>query len=234
MTTQKESPFVEKYLTPIAVLLGAIIIAVAFAFGSGERPATTGDGQPIAKVDIKKVQTGSSPVVGSPTAPIAIAVWFDYQCPFCKRFELEALEQVYQAYVVTGKIRIVYKDFQFLGPDSMDAAVFARGVWEAYPDQYYAWHQAVMTAQDEEHGGFGDLASVAEVSRGVAGVDADRVLALVEKNRATYEAAIEADREEGSSFGINGTPGAIIGTALISGAQPYSAVKAALDAALAK
>lgn len=231
--TEKQPAALEKYLTPVAVLLGAIIIALAFAFGSGERPATPGDGTASA-VDINDVKTEVSPSVGSPTAPVTIAVWFDYQCPFCKRFELETLEQLYDEYVATGKVRIVYKDFQFLGPDSMDAGVFARAVWAAHPDKFHDWYKAVMTAQDEEHGGFGDLASVAALTRGVAGIDIDRVLALVESNRAQYEAAIAADRAEGQTFGINGTPGAIIGTSLVAGAQPYSAVKALVDAELAK
>lgn len=233
MAPEKENTFVEKYLTPIAVLLGAIIIAVAFAFGSGERPATTGDGAPV-EVDVKDVKTEGSPSVGSATAPLTIAVWFDYQCPFCKRFELETLEQVFDEYVATGKVRIVYKDFQFLGPDSMDAAVFARAVWEAHPDKFHEWYKAVMTAQDEEHAGFGNLDSVAAMTRGVAGMDVDRILSLVESKRSEYEAAIAADRVEGQGFGITGTPGAIVGTQLIGGAQPYSVVKAAIDAELAK
>jgi protein-disulfide isomerase len=232
MTTESKPAF-DKYLTPLAVLLGAIILALAFAFGSGTRPATPSGGAPAA-VDIKEVKTDASPYVGSPTAPVTIAVWFDYQCPFCKRFELETLEQLYDEYVATGKVRIVYKDFQFLGPDSMDAGVFARAVWAAYPEHFHDWYMAVMTAQDEEHGGFGDLASVATLTRTIPGIDADRVLALVEENRATYEAAMAADRAEAQSLGINGTPGAIIGTELVAGAQPYAKVKALVDAELAK
>ncbi len=232
MATDTQSPALEKYLTPVAVLLGAIIIALAFAFGSGGKPATDTGEQ--AAVDIKDVKTDTSPSVGSPTAPVTIAVWFDYQCPFCKRFELETLEQVFTDYVATGKVRIVYKDFQFLSSDSMDAAVFARAVWDAHPDRFHEWFKAVMTAQDEEHGGFGDLASVTELSRTVSGIDVDRVLKLVNDNRATYEAAIAADRAEGQTFGITGTPGAIIGTTVIAGAQPYASVKALIDAELAK
>jgi protein-disulfide isomerase len=232
MKTDTSSPAFEKYLTPVAVLLGAIIIALAFAFGTGGKP--TADGGAEAVVDINDVKTENAPSVGSPTAPVTIAVWFDYQCPFCKRFELETLEQVFTDYVATGKVRIVYKDFQFLSSDSMDAAVFARAVWDAHPDRFHDWFKAVMTAQDEEHGGFGDLASVAELSRTVNGIDVDRVLALVNDNRATYEAAIAADRAEGQSFGITGTPGAIIGTTVIAGAQPYTSVKALIDAELAK
>lgn len=234
MATETSGTFADKYLMPIAVLLGLILIAVAIAFG-GRGLVQEQTGQPQAgEVSIEDVKTDTSPSVGERGAPVTIAVWFDYQCPFCKRFELETLEQVFVNYVETGKVRIVYKDYQFLGPDSMTAAVFARAVWEAHPDLFHGWYKAVMTAQDEEHGGFGDLASVTAVTRTVPGVDVDRVLSLMESKKAQYEAAIAADRAEGAALGINGTPGAIIGTNLVAGAQSYASVAALIDAELAK
>ncbi len=216
MTTAKENP-VEKYIIPVAFLLGAVVIAVAVAFGGGGATPKASTGV----VDIKNVSTDNSPYVGSIAAPVTIAVWFDYQCPYCKRFELDTLEKVYTDYVKEGKVRIVYKDFQFLGPDSTDAGLFARAVWDAHPDKFHDWYMAVMTAQDEEHAGFGNLASVAELSRTVDGIDVDRVLKLVSENKTTYQKAMDADRAEAQSFGIKGTPGAIIGTTVIGGAQPY-------------
>jgi len=159
-------------------------------------------------------------------------VWFDYQCPFCKRFELETLSQVYDNYVTSGKVKIVYKDFQFLGPDSQTAALFARAVWDAHPNHFHTWLTAVMTAQDAEHGGFGDAASLTELTRGIEGIDTDRVLRLMDENKAEYEAAIAADRAEGTALGINGTPGTIIGTNLLPGARPYAEVAALIDAEL--
>lgn len=220
----------EKYITPIAVVLGAIIIAFAVAFGRGGEAPTPNTGV----VDIDQVKTEVSPSVGEKDAPVVIAVWFDYQCPFCKRFDLDALKQVYDEYVTAGKVRIVYKDFQFLGPDSTTAGLFARAVWDAHPDKFYEWITAVMTAQDEEHGGFGDLESIKTLSATIPGIDVDRVVKLIEENKAEYEAAMAADRTEGQSFGINGTPATMIGTQVLSGAQPYAALKAAIDAELAK
>ncbi|HYD93292.1 MAG TPA: thioredoxin domain-containing protein [Candidatus Paceibacterota bacterium] len=226
--------FADKYLTPLAVLVGLILIAVAIAFG-GKGIADNREGAPQGgAVDIQNVQTDASPYVGEENAPVVIAVWFDYQCPFCKRFELETLSRIYDEYVTNGQVRIVYKDYQFLGPDSATAALYARAVWEAYPDRFYEWFVAMAEAQDEEHGGFGDLASITELTKNLGGMDTDRISRLMSENKSEYEAAITADRAEGASFGINGTPGAIVGTSLIAGAQPYEKVKALVDAELAK
>ncbi len=233
MASTKDSAFNEKYLTPLAVILGAIIIALALAFGRGGVEPAPNEGEPMV-VDIAEVNTEASPSVGEKNAPVTIAVWFDYQCPFCKRFELDTLEQVYQNYVVDGKVRIVYKDFQFLGPDSATAALFARAVWDAEPTHFHDWYLAVMNAQDEEHGGFGNLESLTTLTRTIEGIDTDRVLKVMNDKKAEFEAAIAADRQEGASFGINGTPGIVVGTTLLAGARPYAEVSALIDAELAK
>jgi protein-disulfide isomerase len=230
MENSQPSGSLEKYLTPLAFIVGAVIIALALVFGRGD--AGNEQPKPAQAVDIKKVQTDASPSVGSATAPVTIAVWYDYQCPFCKRFDLGALKEVYEAYVVTGKVRIVYKDFQFLGPDSTTAGLFARAVWDAYPDKFYTWFSAMMEAQDDEHAGFGDLESIKELTATVDGIDVARVEKLMNENKDAYQAAMDADRAEGQSFGINGTPATIIGTKVYSGAQPFNAIKAAIDAEL--
>ena len=234
MTTSKDSPFVDKYLTPIAVLLGAIIIAVAFAFGTGGTKPTIDEWGGAVAADIKNLKIGSSPVIGSATAPVTIAVWFDYQCPFCKRYELDSMEQIYTNYVQTGKVKVVLKDYQFLGPDSDTASVIARAVWEAYPEKFHDWYKAIMTAQDDENGGFGDEASVLALTKTVAGIDADKVAKLAKEKKADYQKAIAADRAEGTAFGINGTPGTLVGTKVLSGAVPYAQVSALIDAELKK
>lgn len=229
--------FIEKYLTPIAVLVGAAIIAAAFIFGNGGAPKAADNGQaPAVAVDVKDVKTDGEPFIGSPTAPATLALWFDYQCPFCKQFEQTITPQLVENYVKAGKLKIVFKDFQFLGEDSTTAALFARAVWDASPDLYYDWLKAVMDAQDDEGDqGFGDLASIEKVTKEkVPGIDIAKVKSLMESKKAQYTQAINASRAEGASFGINGTPSVIVGTKLLSGAVPYAAVAAAVDEALKK
>lgn len=230
---EKGGTFFEKYGTALAVIVGAVIIAGAFAFGQGGTPK--GDMPEAAAVNIKDVDTAGDPYLGNPNAPVVMAYWFDYQCPFCKQFEETTMQELYKNYVETGKLKIVIQDFQFLGPDSDDGALFARAVWEAYPDHFYDWFKAMFAAQDEEHAGFGNLDSIVAMTKAqVPAIDTDKVLALITEKKAAYQKTIEADRTEGSRFGINGTPSFIVGTTLLSGAQPYAAVAQLVDAELAK
>ena len=238
MEQKTSGGFIEKYLTPIAVVVGAGIIALAFMFGHGGAgsPTVNKQDQQAVAVNIADVKTDGEPFIGSPTAPSTLALWFDYQCPFCKQFEQTITPQLIETYVKTGKLKIVFKDFQFLGEDSTTAALYAHAVWEAYPDHFYDWFKAVMDAQDDEGDqGFGDLASIDKVTKEkVPAIDTAKIKSLMDSKKQAYMTMISASRAEGSSFGINGTPSLIVGTKLLSGAVPYSAVSAAVDESLKK
>ncbi len=227
--------FMEKYLTPVAVLVGAIIVAVALVYGGGAGKPSGQDGPQAVKVNIKDVKTEGSPFIGSANAPVTIALWFDYQCPFCKQFDLAVVSQLNDTYVKEGKVKVVFKDFQFLGQDSTDGARFGRAMWEAYPDHFYQWYMAMMEAQDDEGDeGFGDLESIKTLTAKIPGVDVAKVAALVEQKKSQYDAAIAADRAEAQKLGLNSTPSTIIGTSLLTGARPYAEVAALIDAELKK
>lgn len=231
METQKNE-FMEKYLTPIAVLLGAVIIAGAFAFGRGDAPAPTGSGTQQVAVDIRNVKTETSPSVGDPTAPVVVAVWYDYQCGHCQNYEKTSLKQVYDTYVTTGKVRIVYKDFQFFGEESDRLSAYGRAVYESNPGAFHAWIDAVMVAQADQS--FGTAASIDTLTATIPGLDVARVKALVADKGAEYAAAAAADRTEGGTFGITGTPGTVIGTSMVPGAQPFASISALIEAELNK
>lgn len=226
-----DNQFFEKYMTPIAVVLGAVIIAFALSAGRGDAPAPQG-GAPAA-VDIQEVQTANSPVVGEQDAPVTVAVWFDYQCPHCQRFELDTMSQVYENYVTKGDVKIVYKDFQFLGPESDNIALAARAVYEASPSRFHEWFTAVMRKQSEDQS-FGSADTVMALTATISGIDTGRVTSLMNDKKSEYQAAIAADRAEGATFGINGTPGTIIGTSLLAGSRPYADISALIDAELAR
>lgn len=221
----------------------AIVIAGALIAGAVYFSGTGGNGGPSApSVNIKDVSiTESTPFIGGPKAPVTLAYWYDYQCPFCKVVDVGGVPQIpiepslpilIKDYVDTGKLRIVFKDYPFLGEDSTTAALYKHAVWEAYPDKFYDWHEAMFIAQDEENGGFGDEASILALIKTVPGLDADRLKKLVADNGEKYLELIAADRAEGASFGINGTPGFITGKTLIPGAEPPETFKAAIDAQL--
>jgi protein-disulfide isomerase len=233
-----KTSLVERYLIPISIVLAAVIIAVAFAFGHGGTTSPTATtGTPAAPaVDIAKVKTDGEPYVGSASAPVTMALFFDYQCPFCKQFDATVVQQLYTNYVQTGKLKIVFKDFDFLGPDSIQASEFSRALWQLYPTQFYAWYNAVYTNQLEEsrNADASYLPHLEQLAGALPGVDVSKVEALMTQNKTQYDATIQADFTEGQSYGIQGTPSVIVGTTLLQGAQTYQTVAALIDAQLKK
>jgi protein-disulfide isomerase len=223
-----------KYFLPAAVIIGCLFIAGAVIW-NGSHPST-GSGQvPAApKVDIKNVKTDGEPFIGNANAPVTIAEWSDYQCPFCKQFELTTLPQIVQNYIQAGKVKIVFKDFQFLGPNSMVDAEYARAMWALYPAQFAGWRTALFSQEPQENSlsAVDNLKFVLKTTGSVAGVDVDKVTAAVTANKAAYDSAINADKTEAANFGITATPSFVIGTQMIAGAYPYATFQTAIDALL--
>lgn len=217
--------------TPLAVVVAGALIAGAVLWNGSQAPAApAAPGAPV--VDIKNVKMDGDPFIGKASAKVIIAFWSDFQCPFCKKFETETLPLIIKDYVDTGKAKIVFMDFAFLGPDSQTAALYGRSVWKLYPDAYIAWRTAMIEAQDEEHGGFGNAASIDKLNATVPGLDATKVAADVKANEATYQAAIDDDKAEGQKNGVNATPTVIVGKQIVQGAYPYPTFQSAIDAAL--
>ena len=186
---------------------------------------------PAVEADIAKVKLDGAAFIGDENAPAVMAYWFDYQCPFCKQEEDVVFPQLIKDYVDTGKLKIVYKDFAFLGPDSETAGMAARAVWAVAPDKFRDWHRAMMTQQDDENGGWGKKEDILEMTKSL-GIDADKVAGLMTSEADAYKAAMAADSTEGYSMGVGGTPSFLIGKEMIVGAQPYDRLKAAIDKVL--
>lgn len=224
--------------TPISVVIAGLFIAGAIIW-SNQYPntqavaGTPNQPPPAQTADISKVKTTDEAYYGNPNAPVTIAYWLDYQCPFCQRNEEQTMPQVIKDYVDTGKAKIVFKDFQFLGPDSQTLGQTARAVWDVAPDKFYAWHKAVYDNQGTENTGWATAEKIRSITENVLGAsDTKKILALVKTKGAEYQKLMDADKAEGSGFGVTGTPSFIIGKQLIIGAVPYSELQSAIETAL--
>ncbi len=228
---------------PGAIVLAGVLIAGGLYLGlsHGAKSAANPGQQPAKVVNVKDVKTANDPFIGKADAPLTMAFWSDFQCPFCKAIEVggvqgiptpAAIPDIIKKYVDTGKLKIVFKDFVFLGQDSVTAAEYEHAVWDLFPDKYFAWRTAMYKAQDEEGDqGFGDAASIDALNKKL-GLDAAKIKKQVAENKEKYDALIQAETSEGQSFGIQGTPGFIIGTKSIDGAQPLSNFVTAIESQL--
>lgn len=237
-STSAPSRDLSQLYTPIAIVLAGVIIGAFVMVGLSQMGASPaiGGAAPV-DVNVEDVQIEGSPFIGREDAPVILVAWADFQCPFCKAVEMghpqiptePSIPTLIRDYVDTGKLKIVFKDYAFLSEDSTTAAIWGRAVWDLAPNKYWEWREAMFEAQDEEHGGFGNEASIYDLTKKISGLDADAVKASVAANGQEYLALAEADKAEGTKFGIQGTPGFITGTKLLPGAFPLAEFKAAIE-----
>ncbi len=230
-------PKSNNFMIPLAIVVAGALIAGAVYFSNsrsgnlGTAPNAPTQQQPQAQAaDISKVKVAGHPFIGDPNAPITIAYWYDYQCPFCRKTEQEVMPQLISDYIKAGKVKLVYKDFQFLGEDSQTAGLAEHAVWEVSPDKFYQWHKAMYDKQDNENSGWGNKADILALIKSL-GIDSAKVDELMTSKAVEYQKVMDADKAEGGAFGVSGTPSFIIGKQLLVGAQPYSAVKQLIDLA---
>ena len=147
-----------------------------------------------------------APVGGNPDGAITLVEFFDYRCGYCRRV-MPTLETLIAE---NDDLRIVYKEFPILGPESV---VAARAALAARAESgYEAFHAALM----ENDGSF-ERAQILEIARSV-GLDAERL--EQDMDDPIIDELIARNSDLARALGIRGTPGFVIGEQVIGGALP--------------
>jgi protein-disulfide isomerase len=160
----------------------------------------------IAKHQDELIRDAKSPVGGNPAGDVTIVEFFDYRCPYCKQVE-PALEALLKE---DPRIRIVYKEFPILGPQSLIASQVALAALKQSTQKYGRLHVALMNLK-------GDLTqeTVLKTAESV-GLDVAKLKA--DMNGRDIEALIKRNYDLADTLKISGTPAFIIGTAMSPGA----------------
>jgi len=148
----------------------------------------------------------SSPVLGNPDGDVTLVEFFDYRCPYCRKVTADLLDVVEK----DGGIRLVFKEFPILGPDSVVAARAALAA--AQQDRYRDFHLALMTTPGQL-----DETTVLALA-GDLGLDVDRLRKDMESE--SVEQQIRDNHSLGQALQINGTPAFIVGKEIVPGAVP--------------
>ena len=148
----------------------------------------------------------TSPVAGNPQGDVTIVEFFDYRCGYCKK----VLPSVQELLKTDRNVRMVFKEFPILGPDSVIAAQTALAVWKIAPAKYLPFHLALMESRGEL-----DEGRVREIAKKV-GLDVEKLEAA--KADPEINATIERNHELARELQINGTPAFIVGGRLVPGA----------------
>jgi protein-disulfide isomerase len=195
----------------IAVLIVLIGVLISTCSGEAEKKAGEQTAPVIGSQAVQQrfagiPQEGFS--LGQEDAPVRIVEFADLQCPFCKEAADTSLPVLIDSYVKPGKVRLEFRNFAILGPDSEKAARAA----QAAADQGKAWQFIDLwyLNQGEENTGYVTDDFIRRIAKGVPGLDAEAVVKA--SNGAEQESLAEA-RTEAQKFGIDETPSYLIGPA---------------------
>lgn len=195
----------------------------------GARPAGAADPPPGSQFAGVETRVPGDPLaLGSVKAPVIMVEWADFQCPFCGEFARSTEPILVRRYVDTGKLRIEWRDYPYLGPQSTTAALAARAAadqgkfWQYHDALYASQHPVNSGALTESH----LVGLAARLGLNLARFRADMTSAATARS-------VRADFQQGLSLGVNGTPAFLIGGTQIFGAQPAATFEKAINAALA-
>ncbi len=202
------------------MLPGFLVVAVLAVAGLFIASGGLGGDSGLAGPAVSAVR----PVLGDPSAPVVIDEYGDFQCPSCGAFARRTEPQIRAAYIDTGKVRLVWHDFAWIGAESRDAANAARCAGDQ--DRFWEFHDLLYENQNGENQGAFSRDRLKALGVALA-LDPVAFGACVDAG--TYAEAVQADFADVRARGFNGTPTFLIGTQRIVGAQPFEAFASIID-----
>ncbi len=214
---------------PGAIVVAALLIAGALVYNTGSKalpPVNVGSG--TQQADLLGI---GSAVLGNTDAPVTIVEFGDYQCPYCGKFFTEIEPKIRDLYIKTGKAKMVFRDFPFLGDESDLAAQGA--ACAGAQGKFWSYHDALYRAE---------IADGKENSGNITGaflksladqldLDASRFASCLDSGK--YEAKVKKDYDDGVAAGVKGTPTTFVNGKELTGAVPFTDFQAAIEEALA-
>ena len=217
---------------PIAIVVAGLIVAAAVYVTL----APTGDGAPRA--ELVRPVGAEDHILGSPTAPVKIVEYCDFESDYCRAFE-ETLHQLIADEGADGTVAWVYRHFPLteLHPNALTHARASECAAEvAGNDGFWRFSTALYKNQPVLPSQYGTIASS-------VGITSDAFATCYASAAATFDAKIMANRQNALDMGAQGAPFSIVlvdGSAgrrsaiVLDGAYSYDAVREIIAQALAQ
>ena len=169
-------------------------------------------------------------VLGSPTAPVEVIEFADFECPACGQYATLTEPDVRTRLVNTGQVRVRYIDYPLaMHNNTWDASLAAACASDQ--GKFWEMHDALFANQDRwngvatrrPRGPIGDLAKS-------VGLDMSKYNACMDAD--THRARIQSHLAEAEKRHIQSTPTFVFNGLVVPSALPYDAFKKRVDDAL--
>ena len=175
-----------------------------------------------------------SPILGDPNAPVTLIEFGDYQCHFCNVHFHNTEHRLLENFIKTGKVKMIFKDFTIIGPDSVNAA---HGTHCANDQgKFWEYHDILYNNWTGENNGWASSDNLLRFAQEIE-LDIDQWSDCMIDER--YSQIISNSSKDARELGITGTPAFfVIGPdnkiTRISGAQPYESFEKIFNLELEK
>jgi len=186
------------------------------------------------EVTLSLFTANASPYLGDANAPITLVEFGDYQCFFCNKFFHETESDIVKNYVETGKVKIIFKDFTIIGPDSIAAANAAHCANDQ--GKFWEYHDTLYNNWGGENNDWASSDNLVKFAQSIELNEESFVKCMIEKK---FDQVVTSSNNDARTLGLTGTPGFfIIGPdnqiSKIPGAQPYESFQKIFEYELAK
>jgi len=197
-----------------------VVAAIKQAQANAEKQQQAEEQQALELKQDQIFNNPADPVAGNAQGDVTVVEFFDYRCPYCKRVT-DAMAELLKS---DPNVRLVYKDFPILGPESVVAAKIALAAQRQ--GKYEAVHTAFMA-----HKGAFEEAALLELA---ASVVADTTKLAADMEDPAIQGQLQANDSLAAALGITGTPGFLFGKQLVPGAVSLDDMKKLVSAARAQ
>ena len=203
-----------------AVAAGVIVVIIAaYGFSSSESESMDLD---VVRTHGSVSTAMGSPILGDADAPVTIIEFGDYQCHQCKNWFHNTKPALFQDYIDTGKVNLVFVDMAFLGKDSPKAAQATYCAEEQAA--YWQYHDLLYKSQEQIDNGWANSERLRAFAFDL-GLDIELFNSCLDSNK--YQKRVQNNITEAREYGVSGTPTFVIISPngeeqKLVGAQPYS------------
>jgi len=150
---------------------------------------------------VSSLLAGSPPTLGSAKALVTIVEFGDYQCPTCGGWYKTQEASVIQNLVDVGKAKLVWRDFDYFGPDSVSASQAAYAAREQ--GKFWQFHDLLFQNQQSPNSGWAGRQNLVRFAEQL-GLNMTRFNR--DFNSGKYDALINSNHSLGVQAGVSETP----------------------------
>ena len=187
-----------------------------------------------SKITMDTFVSNGSPILGDPDAPITLVEFGDYQCHYCNVFFETTENDIIKNYVETGKVKIIFKDYNIIGEDSVKASQGAHCANDQ--GMFWEYHDTLYSHWTGENNGWASSENLTIFAQQI-GLNMDTWSECMVEG--SHSQIILKSNDDARALELTGTPAFFVinsegQVSKLFGAQPFEAFKKTFDTQLKK